>query len=205
MVFLDVERFAEPLRRCVNVQSVLDYVLDRTLSIHDTRLGNVQLMNWNAGHLEIAAQRGFHDEFLNFFERVKIEDASACARALRNRGSVIIDDVLSDERFAPCCSVLRRAGISAVQSTPLVSSSGALVGMLSTHFSAPHRPTEAQMSVTMEAARLAANAIIRLRANARDDRCLRSSAMALLQQSRQAIANADKLLTGKTGDGRLNS
>jgi len=149
MVLLDVERFAEPLRRCFNVQFVLDYVLDRTLSIHDTRLGNVQLMNWNAGHLEIAAQRGFHDEFLNFFERVKIEDASACARALRNRGSVIIDDVLSDERFAPCCSVLRRAGISAVQSTPLVSSSGALVGMLSTHFSAPHRPTEAQMSVTM--------------------------------------------------------
>jgi GAF domain-containing protein len=105
-------------------------------------LGNVQLMNWKAGYLEIKAQSGFGDEFLNFFKQVYLADVSACARALRKRSSIVIEDITTDRQFVPCCEILMRAGVRAVQSTPMISSSGALMGILSTHLPILHRPGE---------------------------------------------------------------
>jgi hypothetical protein len=61
----------------------LDWLLDRSLDLSRAGFGNIQLMNWRAGYLEIKAQRGFQDEFLNFFERVKLEDVQ---RALGHCG-----------------------------------------------------------------------------------------------------------------------
>jgi len=159
-----LESMAAELHRCSDIHEVLNYLLDHGLRVSCAGLGNIQLMNWKAGYLEIKAQRGFHEEFMNFFGRVELEDSSVCARALRNRNSVVVEDVVLDPQFAPCLEIARRAGIRAVQSTPLVSSSGALVGILSTHFPTQHRPTDIQMRAIKEAGQLAANMIIRLRA-----------------------------------------
>src|SRR5262249_22759804 len=57
-----------------------------------------------------------------------------------------------------------RAGFRAVQSTPLISSSGAFVGVLSTHFPAAHRPTQGELKILKRVGELTANAIIRQRA-----------------------------------------
>jgi GAF domain-containing protein len=97
-----LDSMAERLRRCTDIQSVLDCLLNRSLELNHAGLGNIQLMNWRAGYLEIKVQRGFGEEFLNFFERVKLEDSSACARALRTREAVVIEDVIVDRQFAPC-------------------------------------------------------------------------------------------------------
>jgi two-component system, sensor histidine kinase len=117
------------------------WLLNRGLEICQSSFDNVQLMNWPAGYLEIKAQHGFQDEFLNFFERVTLSDASACARALRNRQSIIVEDVMIDQQFAPYREIVSRAGIRAVQSTPLLSSEGSLVGIISIHFSTNLDPT----------------------------------------------------------------
>jgi hypothetical protein len=151
---------AEQLRQCSNLQATVDWLLGQCLELTCARFGNVQIMDWKAGHLEIRAQRGFQDEFLSFFRRVRYQDASACARALLQRDSVVIEDVVLDHRFVPCLQVVQRAGVRAVQSTPLISSSGALLGIVSTHFPTRYRPTDIQMQRTKEAARLAANAIV---------------------------------------------
>ncbi|HKS60552.1 MAG TPA: GAF domain-containing protein [Xanthobacteraceae bacterium] len=151
---------AEQLRRCGDVQATLDWLLGSCLELTCAEFGNVQIMDWKAGHLEIKAQRGFHDEFLSFFNRVKYRDGSACARALLHRDPIVVEDVVLDREFVPCLKVVQRAGVRAVQSTPLVSSSGALVGIVSTHFPTPYRPTDIQMQRTREAAQLAANAIV---------------------------------------------
>src|SRR5262245_48614589 len=91
-----VDPFHERLRRYPDVQSVLVCLLQRALEVCQTEFGNVQLMNWKAGYLEIKAQRGFQGEFLNFFEHVRLSHASACARALRNREPIIINDIMLD-------------------------------------------------------------------------------------------------------------
>lgn len=183
-------QFPKYLEACADVPSVLDCALNHSVDVLGARFGNVQLVDWKSGSLEIKSQCGFDAEFLNFFGRVKLQDGSACARALRNRSSIIIEDVMLDPQFGPCCEIILRAGIRAVQSTPLISSSGALVGILSTHFALPHRPTDRQMSAVRDAAQLVANTIIRLRARTASQERL-SNSLILLKQCRDALISAE--------------
>jgi PAS domain S-box-containing protein len=60
----------------------------------------------------------------------------------------------------------RRSGIRAVQSTPLVSRSGQLLGMISTHWREPHQPTERDLRPLDVLARQAADLIERARTEA---------------------------------------
>jgi GAF domain-containing protein len=162
---------ADPLVRCTDVPSILDWLLHRAVDLTQTGFGNVQVMSWTVGYLEIKVQHGFDEGFLRFFERVRIEDGSAYGRALRNREAIVIEDIMTDDEFTPCRKVLSRAGLRAVQSTPLISSSGALLGIMSTHFTAPHRPTRIELRELQHAAQIAANALIRVGASRYTRRC----------------------------------
>ena len=75
---------------------------------------------------------------------------------------VIIEDVLSDRGFAPYRDIARAADFRSVQSTPLVSSNGALVGILSRHFSSTHCPPREQRQALKILSRLSADAIIEI-------------------------------------------
>jgi GAF domain-containing protein len=186
---------ADQIRRCRDAQSLAECVLHHGLKLTGACLGNVQLMNWTENSLEIKAQSGFGDEFLNFFNQVGLADLSACARALRKRDSVVVEDVNTDQAFAPCCEILRRADVRAVQSTPLLSSSGALVGILSTHFSTPHRPTDIEMRNLRHAANVAANALISVRVNGGSSSDAINASLKLLQQSQETLERAERLLS----------
>src|SRR5262245_61702817 len=89
---------------------LLRSALDKALRITGQRLGNIQLIDWNAGCMEIAVQRGFSAEFLDCFRRVTTRDNCARGRALLTRTSIVIDDVASDRRFSPFLGVAERAG-----------------------------------------------------------------------------------------------
>lgn len=183
------------LDRSADVQSILFGLLEHGLDVCQSNFGNVQLMNWNTGHLQIKVQRGFQQEFLNFFECVKLSDCSACAQALRIREPIIIEDVMLDPQFARYRDILCRAGVRAVQSTPMLSTSGALVGIFSTHFPTSHRPTDSELLAVRAAAHWAANAIIRVRASAdgQDTNRLKNS-LRLLRESRVIIKRANQTL-----------
>jgi len=146
------------------LQSLLDSALHRALELTGTTLGNLQLMDWRGNSLSIAAQRGFNDKFLSFFRRVSPTSGSACARAVLQGRAIIIEDVLADHGFAPYRTIALEAGFRSVQSTPLISSGGAFIGVLSTHFSNPHRPRAVDMQAMAAIAGATANAIIRWRA-----------------------------------------
>jgi GAF domain-containing protein len=189
-----IEILAQQFRHCRDERTVADCLLHQGLQLSQTDFGNVQLMNWKKGYLEIDAQSGFSQDFLDFFKQVHIEDASACARALRNRNSIIIEDVTADQQFAPCREVLVRASIRAVQSTPMISSSGALIGILSTHFPKLHRPTDIEMRTLQHAAHLAADALIAIRANNANFVDAINSSIELVQDAQKAIEITEKLL-----------
>ena len=156
-------KFETRLSNCVDRQSILDCVLDGCLELTDASLGNVKLVDQRNGCLTIAAQRGFHREFLDFFHRVNADDSlSICGRALRERRA-IISDVMLDEELAPWRPVAERAGFRSLQSTPIISGSGALFGIVSTHFPIPHQPTEREINAVRSLANLAANAIVSMR------------------------------------------
>jgi GAF domain-containing protein len=189
---------AQKLREFTKLQAILDCALVHCLDLCDTRLGNIQLIHWNRGYLEIKSQHGFNDEFLTFFQRVTAEQGSACARALRTLEPVVIRDVMVDVDFAPYRDIAYRSGFQAVQSTPIVSSSGATLGILSTHFATPYRPSEKTMDALKDVAGLIADSIIFHRArenstsNGKDDvSTVLSRSHKLIEESYRAMQMAD--------------
>ncbi len=157
--------FASHARLANAIQHVADDLLLECLAVSATGLGNVQLMDWHTGTLSIRAHRGFQKDFIEYFQDVTFDDGSACAAAMRDQKARIVDDVSADPTVESCAHVLERAGVKAVQSTPLVSRHGVLVGVVSTHFQSSARPTEVQMRAMSAAARRAADAILKLRAD----------------------------------------
>jgi PAS domain S-box-containing protein len=125
----------------------LQAMLGAAIAITAADKGNIQLIDPRTGALQIAAQRGFDDSFLAWFANVDREEATACAAAVGSAQRVIVEDVADSDIFRGQTSLpmLLRAGVRAVQSTPLVSSDGNLLGVISTHFARPHRPGERQL------------------------------------------------------------
>lgn len=128
----------------VDDPSLLDRALEETISLVGASFGNIQLADSLNGTLRIAAQRGFDQDFLDYF--AEVEDASsACGRAAEHRAQMVIPDVDRDDDFAPHREIAAASGFRAVQSTPIVSPSGRVLGILSTHFRRPYRPTRRQL------------------------------------------------------------
>lgn len=125
-----------------DLNTALGEVLSATIEITNARMGNVQLYDAQNDTLEIVAQQGFGQEFLDRFRSVDTSDSSACSRAMQTKERVVIEDVQSDPAYEPYRDIAADAGYRGVQSTPLVSRSGELLGILSTHYGEPHRPSK---------------------------------------------------------------
>ena len=151
------------LLREAELLPLLEEVLDATIALQSADFGNLQLYNERTQALDIVAQRGFGQDFLNHFSAVN-EIGAACGRALKRAERVIIEDVLTDPDYAPHRAIAASAGYRAVQSTPLFSRSGEPLGIVSTHFRQPHRPSERELRLTDLYARQAAELIERKRA-----------------------------------------
>jgi signal transduction histidine kinase len=157
-----LHEFSTRLWTITELSTVLEEVLTVTIEIQQADFGNVQLCNPESHELEIVSQRGFNAEFLEHFAAVD-QSSSACGRALQSRSRIVIEDVDNDVQFAPHRDIALAAGFRAVQSTPLFSRGGAILGMISTHFKHPHRPSERELRLTDLYARQAAEMIERKR------------------------------------------
>jgi PAS domain S-box-containing protein len=146
-------------------RALLSEILTAALAITGADMGNIQLLD-DAGALRIEAQHGFSGGFLEFFNTVHEGEASACSAALDNRERIVVEDVEKSPIFAgtPSLKVLLDAGVRAVQSTPMVSHNGVLVGMLSTHYRKPKRPTDRDLRLIDLLARQSADLIGKIRA-----------------------------------------
>ena len=145
------------------LQPLLEEVLTATIALQNAHFGCIQLYNQVSRSLEIVAQQGFKPEFLEYFRDCH-DETTICGRAIVQGKRVIIEDILSDEGFAPHRAVALDAGYRAVQSTPLFSRGGEPLGVFSTYFQQPHRPLELELRFTDLYARLAAEVIERQRA-----------------------------------------
>jgi DNA-binding response OmpR family regulator len=130
------------LLECNDLQTSLEEVLDAAIALLDADMGNVQLFDPQTRRLQIVAQRGFREDFLEHFRGVGADPSAVCARAAQQGHPAIVEDVQTDPGFAPHRAIAASAGFRAVQSTPVTSRKGELLGVLSTHFRKPHRPSE---------------------------------------------------------------
>src|SRR5688572_15939677 len=143
-----MEHLNEVGNRCSRMghdfEGCLDAIMDAAITITGAQKGNLQLYEAKTGELRIATHRGFDEPFLKFFGVITDKEAAACSAALRSSERVIVEDVEQSEIFAGQASLteLLEANVRAVQSTPLISSSGKIFGTISTHFRLRHRPSE---------------------------------------------------------------
>jgi signal transduction histidine kinase/DNA-binding response OmpR family regulator len=111
----------------------LDAIVSTSVLITGADKANIQIVDESTGNLRIGAQQGFSKAFVSIFEQVKCDTQTR----------VIVEDI-RNSTFVPASSrdALLSEGILAVQSSPLISSSGTLLGVISTHWTRTHSPTE---------------------------------------------------------------
>lgn len=157
-----LHQFSTRLWAITELPAALEEALTATIEIQQADFGNVQLCNPESNALEIVAQRGFSAQFLEYFAGTA-HSSAVCGRAMQSRSRVVVEDVEIDEQFAPHRHIALAAGFRAVQSTPLFSRGGEVLGVISTHFKRPHRPSEHELRLTDLYARQAAEMIERKR------------------------------------------
>jgi PAS domain S-box-containing protein len=142
----------------VDFATLLCDILDAAIEITTADMGNIQLLD--GGALKIVAQRGFEAPFLDFFNGVH-EGQAACGTAMLSGERVIVEDVANSPIFAGSAAleVMMTANARAVQSTPLISRSGRMLGMFSMHYHVPRRPNEHELRLLDILARQAADLI----------------------------------------------
>ena len=145
-----------------DVHYALQQVLDASVDLLHADFGTIQLYDQETATLELVAQRGFQQDFQDYFGMVKVGDRSSCALALESGSRVVIEDVQVDLRIEPHRMIAASAGFRAVQSTPLMDYRGRPLGMLSTHWRRPTRPKERDLQMLDLYGRQAAETINRI-------------------------------------------
>jgi len=148
------------------LEPVLGEIVDAAIAIGGAEFGNIQLLDSTTGDLRIVAQRGFPSWWLDFWNAAG-KGQGSCGIALERGERVIVEDVERSPLFTgnAALDIQRRAGVRAMQSTPLVTRSGQWLGMFSTHYGKPHRPDGRALGFLDLLARQAADMIERAQAD----------------------------------------
>ena len=141
---LELQKISTLLIHQGDIHALYVRVLETATELTSADMASLQAFSFDRGELRLLAHRGFHPESAAFWEIVCVNSASSCALAMSAGARTIVPDIEASESMANTADLdaYRRSGIRAVQSTPLISRSGQLLGMISTHWRNPHQPTE---------------------------------------------------------------
>src|SRR5215468_10839807 len=151
-----------------NLETLFRRVLDAAIRLMSADMGSMQRFYPEERELRLLAWKGLHPYSAALWERVHLNSASDCGAAWSVSQRVMVPDVEASDFMVGTAELhaYRQSGIRAVQSTPLVSRSGQLLGMISTHWREPHRPTERAFRLFDVLARQAADLIERTQVEA---------------------------------------
>ncbi len=149
-----------------NTGDLYEKILDAAVVIMRSDFGSMQMLDPERGELRLLAHRGFTSEAAKFWEWVRPDSGSSCGAALVSGKRAIVPDVEQCEWMAGSADLATylQTGIRAVQTTPLVSRGGKLLGMISTHWRGPYEPSERELRTLDILARQAADLLDRKQA-----------------------------------------
>lgn len=150
--------------------TLYEMIIDAARRIMRSEFASMQMLypeRGKGGELKLLAFRGFSPEAAKFWGWVGVDSAgTTCGMALRTRQRVIVSDVEECDSMQGTgdMAMFRQTGIRSCQTTPLVSRSGRLLGMISTQWSYPHEPSERDLRLWDILTRQAADLIERRQA-----------------------------------------
>jgi signal transduction histidine kinase/CheY-like chemotaxis protein len=149
-----------------NIDELYDQILETAMQLLHSDYACFQLFipeRGEKGELHLLRQRGFNEADIGAWEWVTPRSRSSCGLALNTRHRIVFPDVLQCDYMAGSIylETYNKIGIRAVQTTPLLSRDGTLIGMFSTYWRRPHELTESEILILDVLARLAADLIER--------------------------------------------
>jgi len=151
-----------------DVKAAFQDVLALACEFTGTDRGCVQFLSPDGQRLEMFVWQGYADDspFINFFRYEGLEAGCEVTRVQRKR--LLIEDTIGFEGLegTEAGAASAAEGIRAAQSTPITSRSEETIGVISTQFRQPHRPSEHELRLLDMLAWMAAEFLERHRAEA---------------------------------------
>lgn len=181
------------LWRTRSLQEGLEASLSSAIDLVGADGGLVRLLDPAREVLTIAVQQGFDQDTLDTFEGVSAAAGSEFEGVLRAAERITVEDVKSGTDFAIYREIARSSGFRSLQSTPLIGRDGEALGVITTHWRAPHRLSETDWLTLDLCARQMCDFVERCRA----DETLRNAHQvayrlaAIVESSDDAIVSKD--------------
>jgi len=129
-----------------DVQVLYDEILAAAIAILQADAGSIQLLDSQTNNLISLITQGLEPALTQHFQSVSASSNTPCGIALAKSVRTFVDFDTPDVPD-PDGSLKRHvdAGLRSAQSTPLITRSGRVIGMLSTHWRDRHRPSEREL------------------------------------------------------------
>jgi signal transduction histidine kinase len=148
------------------LEVALHEILAAAVELAGTDRGTMQILRPDSGRLEIVAERG-HGHSSRFIEHFRHSGFSqGCDAAKREKRRLIIEDVRTFPGLVGTedGEATLADDILAAQSTPVITRKGEIVGVLSTQYRRPYRPSDDELRLLDLLAWIAADFVERHRA-----------------------------------------
>ncbi|HVM86967.1 MAG TPA: PAS domain S-box protein [Puia sp.] len=121
-----------------NFNEGLEEILSVSIELMGADKGSMQLFDAEKKALVIASHKGFDRNSLALFKKAAAGIDSAYGYALRTKSQINIQDTETDPLFESFRQISKKSDFRAVQSTPMYSNDGTLLGVISTYFKKPY-------------------------------------------------------------------
>ena len=154
-----------------NIQVFYDEIAAAAVALVESDGGCFQILDEATQELILIATKGLEARISKYFYRVNANCNSSCGVAL-SAGRRTFVNFDSNDNLDGLLQILLEEGFLCAQSTPLVSRSGQLLGMVSTHWRKHHQPSERELRFLDLLARQAADLLDRRRSEIERERLL---------------------------------
>ncbi|AJQ26669.1 signal transduction histidine kinase, nitrogen specific, NtrB [Pelosinus fermentans JBW45] len=122
------------------MKKIFGEIIETAIWIIQADRGTLQLLDESSGVIRIIAHRGLDHSFLSYFDNTH-KSQTVCGLALKCCEHIIIEDITQNPFIdSQSLEVMLAAGIRSMQSIPIFSHTGQLLGILSTYHRTPHQP-----------------------------------------------------------------
>lgn len=131
-----------------DVNKLFDEILDAAVFVMQADFGSIQLWDEVTGTLHLVTALNFDEELREHFRAVSSAEGAASAVALRSKERVVVPDIETSPIFQnhqERLKQMRRVGARAIQSTPLISRSGRVMGIMGTAWHKVHQPSSKEL------------------------------------------------------------
>jgi chemotaxis methyl-accepting protein methylase len=160
-----LQRLSTLLIEDEGTEGLYEQIVEAAMAIMRSDFGSLQALDADRGELRLLAWRNFHPESAEYWQRVNVDTGTTCSAALCHGERIIVPDVGAPGVAMGTESLrhYRLSGIASVQSTPLTTRDGRMVGIISTHWREPHHPSGRDLAMFDVLARQAADMLERRR------------------------------------------